>query len=73
MASHPWPDGTPRGSTGAPVGVKDGHAVRRADGFENADVPAFGWLRDTPVAKSDPQGSAAVEYGPSSKLWNRKG
>jgi hypothetical protein len=72
-----WPDGSPRSA--APLGgpssgsTKDGHAVRRADGWSNSDAPAFGWLKGTPAAKSDPQGAPAVEYGPSSKLWNRRG
>jgi hypothetical protein len=51
--------------------TKDGVAVRRADKWENTDTRSIGSLNGTPAAKSDPQGSPAVEYGPSSKLWRR--
>jgi hypothetical protein len=63
---------TPPGAT-AGFNTKNGVAVRRADKWQNLDQPALGWLNGSPAAKSDPQGSPAVEYGPSSKLWNRKG
>jgi hypothetical protein len=52
--------------------TKAGVGVRRADKWQNLDQPSVGWLDGSVAAKSDPQGSPAVEYGPSSKLWNRK-
>jgi hypothetical protein len=62
MAKNTRPDGSP--------GVAaDGHARRRADGWESP--PGIGWLNGSPVAKVDPQGSEAIPYGPGSKLWNR--
>jgi hypothetical protein len=44
----------------------DGHAVRRADGWENSDTKTIGWLPDTPV---NPAGGAYQPIGPGSKAW----
>ena len=50
--------------------TKNGVAVRRFDKFQNTDVGSVGWLNGTPVAKSNPEGSDFVAYGPSAgKIW----
>jgi hypothetical protein len=60
--------------TAAPgFNTRDGHAALRADKWDNTDQRAIGWLNGSPVAKLDPQGGQPIEYGPSSKLWNRQG
>jgi hypothetical protein len=59
------------GGGGGSVNAK-GQATRRADGWANTDMPAFGGLPKA-AQKSDPQGSASVEYGPSSGAWSKSG
>lgn len=72
MASNTtWPDGEPRRSAadaGSSGGTKDGHAVRRADGWENPQ--RMGWLDGTPAAKSDPAGGSYVPIGPGSRAFD---
>jgi len=74
MAKNTYQDKAGRIPPAATAGfaTRDGVGVRRADKWQNLDQPAIGWLNGSAAAKSDPQGSAAVQYGPSSKLWNRK-
>jgi hypothetical protein len=78
MARTTWPDGEPRlgpDDLGSVGGLKNGHASRRADGWENSDAPSIGWLDGTAAAKSDPQGTAYTPIGPGSSAWsaNRNG
>ena len=56
-------DNSGNGSVG---GTKDGHAVRRADGWESP--PSLGWLKG-PAAESDPRGTGWTAYGPNSAGW----
>jgi len=77
MASNTRLDGTPRLSAdnpGSAGGVKDGFAVRRADGWSNSDTPAIGWL-PAAAAKADVQGGPEVRIGPGTAAWSagRKG
>jgi hypothetical protein len=52
--------------------TKGGVGVRRVDKFQNSDVSAFGAL-PAAAQKFSPQGSSAVEYGPSSGAWSKSG
>ena len=56
-------DNSGNGSAG---GVKDGVGVRRADRWQNSDVPSLGWLPETPV---QPAGGAYQAIGPGSAAW----
>jgi hypothetical protein len=56
---------------GSVGGVKDGFAVRRADGWSNSDTPSIGWLNGTPAAKSEVRGGPEVKIGPNSAVWGR--
>jgi hypothetical protein len=72
MASSTRIDGTPRLSAGNPGsvgGLKDGRALRHADGTEPPQEN-FGWLDRTAAAKtvSDRTG-AYVQIGPGSAAW----
>jgi hypothetical protein len=71
MASKTRSDGTPRLSAdnpGSAGGVKDGYAVRRADGWESP--PSLGWLKSKPA---DPQGdSQYTKIGPRTALWENR-
>jgi hypothetical protein len=59
MTRTTWPDGEPRlgpNDMGSAGGLKDGRALRHADGTE--PLPQnFGFLNGTPAAKTDPQGT----------------
>jgi hypothetical protein len=59
------------GGGGGSVNAK-GQSTRRADGWANTDVPAFGGL-PAAAQKSDPQGGPDVPYGPSSGSWSKSG
>lgn len=61
-------DNAGNGSAG---GTKDGHAVRRVDGWSNSDTPSLGWLSG-PAAESNPQGTAYTKIGPNSAIWNSR-
>jgi hypothetical protein len=71
-----WPDGSPRSA--APLGgpssgsTKNGVAIRRADGWQNQDVPAFGGL-PAAAQKSDARGGPCVPFGPNSGSWSKSG
>jgi hypothetical protein len=69
MAQSTFPDGEPRSPGGSVGGTKDGHAVRRADGWESP--PSIGWLTG-PAAESNPLGTAYTKIGPNSAIWNSR-
>lgn len=66
-----WPDGTPRNAQplGSEVPMRDGHALRRADGWESP--PSLGWLTG-PAAVTDPQGTGYTKFGPGTAIWNSR-
>jgi hypothetical protein len=50
-------------------GVKDGHAVRRSDGYSNSDTKALGWL-PAAAAQDKTEGGNWNKIGPGSAAWS---
>jgi hypothetical protein len=72
MTRTTWPDGEPRlgpNDMGSVGGLKDGRALRHADGTE-PPAENFGWLNGTPAAKSDPQGTSYTPIGKGTRAWD---
>jgi hypothetical protein len=68
-----WPDGEPRlgpNDMGSAGGVKDGHAVRRADGYSNSDTAALGWLPAGAAEGKGGVGTGWTKIGPNSSAWS---
>lgn len=73
MAQRTWPDGEPRRSAADAAtvgGLKDGRALRHADGTE-PPAENFGWLDKTGAVTSNPQGAPYVRIGPGSAVRGR--
>jgi hypothetical protein len=68
-----FPDGTPRPSdTGGVGGLKDGRALRHADGME-PPAQNMGWLNGVKGVVGGPNRAAnpEVNIGPSGSLWRK--
>jgi hypothetical protein len=76
MANTTWPDGEPRrgpNDTGSVGGLKDGRALRHADGTE-PNQQNFGWLDGVKGVIGGPNRAAngpGVNIGPSSPHWRK--
>jgi hypothetical protein len=75
MAKTTWPDGEPRrgpNDTGSVGGLKDGRALRHADGTE-PNRQNFGFLDDVKGVIGGPNRAAnpGANIGPSSALWRK--
>ncbi len=66
-----FPDGTPR-PTANGIGLKDGRALRHAQGSEPA-AQNFGWLEGVKGVIGGPNRAAnpGVNIGPSGPLWRK--
>jgi hypothetical protein len=72
VASDRFPDDTPRPAANGVGGLKDGRALRHADGTEPAEQN-FGWLKGVKGVIGSPNrfANGEVNIGPSGKLWRK--